>query len=201
MPGHFATESGGQHPRNIKVTKGVWEQEYNKNKWDFLFSEDEKAHYDAIIAQVKSNNAAPEILDTGCGQGALYGYFTTSLGPGFNYQGIDISENAIKKASEKFPGINFKVVDYDFEKVTGRFNIIVFNEVLYYFVKPAKTLHKAITENLSASGVVIISMYKDSQDKNEFIWKNIDRQYKILAQQVVKNDKGTSWTIKTIAIN
>jgi 2-polyprenyl-3-methyl-5-hydroxy-6-metoxy-1,4-benzoquinol methylase len=183
-----------------RIAKGVWNKEYDKNEWDFLFSEKEKVHYDAIIAQYKNIKTAPRILDIGCGHGALYHYFNRFLTPGFDYTGIDISQIAIEKASEKFPGINFNVVDYDFERLTGRFDTIVFNEVLYYFVNPIKIVQKAITENLSARGIVIISMYIDNLGKNEHIWKSIERQYKTSAPQVVSSEKGTSWTIKTIAV-
>jgi 2-polyprenyl-3-methyl-5-hydroxy-6-metoxy-1,4-benzoquinol methylase len=184
-----------------RVSKGIWEKQYNDNEWDFLFSEDEKEHYRAIITQIKHYNTKPALLDIGCGHGVLYNYFNKALTSDFDYVGIDISENAIKKATEKFSGVDFKAIDYDYEMLTGQFNIIIFNEVLYYFVKPLKILHKAIKENLCAGGVLIVSMYNDDKGKNELIWKNIDEHFKVLTKEVVQNDKGVAWTIKTITPN
>lgn len=48
------------------------------------------------------------ILDYGCGEGAFLHKLSLNSGP---VHGIDISEQAIKKASRKYPGIDFKVVD------------------------------------------------------------------------------------------
>jgi 2-polyprenyl-3-methyl-5-hydroxy-6-metoxy-1,4-benzoquinol methylase len=181
-----------------RVAKGVWEKQYGGTDWDFLFSEDEKAHYLAIIAQINNQSTAPKMLDIGCGHGVLYNYFKKSLTVAFGYTGIDISENAIKKANEQFPEADFKVVNYDFAPVNDKFNIVIFNEVVYYFVKPIKMLQKAFDENLLPGGVVVISMYKDAAGKNQLLWNTIGDQFKVLAQETVVNDKGASWTVKTI---
>jgi 2-polyprenyl-3-methyl-5-hydroxy-6-metoxy-1,4-benzoquinol methylase len=182
----------------LRVAKGVWEKEYSGTDWDFLFSEDEKGHYLAIINQLKSSNATPKVLDIGSGHGALYHYFKTSLTGNFKYSGVDISENAIKKANEQFAEADFKVVNYDFESVNDKFDIVIFNEVLYYFVKPMKMLEKAFTENLLPGGVIIISMYKDSPGKNQLIWNSIAEKYKTLAEETVSSNKGATWTVKTV---
>jgi 2-polyprenyl-3-methyl-5-hydroxy-6-metoxy-1,4-benzoquinol methylase len=181
-----------------RVAKGVWEKQYSGADWDFLFSENEKGHYGAIISQLQNQTLLPKVLDIGCGQGALYQYFDRSLSTPFDYMGIDIAENAIKKAADKFPGGNFKVVNYDYTTVTEKFSAVIFNEVLYYFVKPIKTLEKAFAENVSTGGVVMISMYKDAPGKNNLIWETITEKYHVLKEATITNDKGTTWTVKTI---
>jgi 2-polyprenyl-3-methyl-5-hydroxy-6-metoxy-1,4-benzoquinol methylase len=45
------------------------------------------------------------VLDIGCGSGRWYPYFEKQ---NVNYRGIDISENLVKMAQEKFPGVMFK---------------------------------------------------------------------------------------------
>jgi 2-polyprenyl-3-methyl-5-hydroxy-6-metoxy-1,4-benzoquinol methylase len=183
-----------------RVGKGVWEKEYKDNRWEYLEAPEQKEHYDAIIKQIDAIDGKPVILDIGSGHGVLYTYFRNILKPGFNYKGIDISENAIVKALHNHPEADFEVVDYDFKKVEGKFNVIVFNEVLYYFVKPIKTLLKALKENLTANGVVIISMYQDDQNKNDLIWKEVDGNFKVLNTQIVENKQGVRWIIKTITL-
>ncbi len=126
---------------------------------------------------MQNHTSKPKVLDIGCGNNALYQYFSQALTGGFNYTGIDISENAVKKASHHFPGVNFNVVNNDFAPVNGKFNAVIFNEVLYYFVKPMKTLEKAFAENVTADGCIIISMYKDPKDKNKLIWEAIIERF------------------------
>ncbi|MES2807913.1 MAG: class I SAM-dependent methyltransferase [Bacteroidota bacterium] len=180
------------------VQKGVWEKQYKGTAWDFLFSEDEKEHYLAIITQLQNYTTNSKILDIGCGRGALYHYFQKSLSGDFSYTGIDISENAIKKATDQFPGVDFKTINYDSETIDDRFDAVVFNEVFYYFIKPMKTLKKAFSENISANGVAIISMYEDATGKNKLLWNAIAEEYSILNEVTVSNTKGTTWTVKTI---
>lgn len=62
-------------------------------------------------------------------------------------------------------------------------------------------VNKAINENLAANGVVIISMCDDGSGKHDVIWKNIDNNFQVLAQDKVKNSKGWTWNIKTITSN
>jgi 2-polyprenyl-3-methyl-5-hydroxy-6-metoxy-1,4-benzoquinol methylase len=181
-----------------RVTKQVWEKEYTGTTWDFLASEREKVHYEAVLGQVKKAGSLESILDLGCGEGVLYDYLKKSLTEPFGYYGVDISETAVAKALQKFPGIDVKVVDYDFERVSGRFKLIIFNEVLNYFVKPIETVKKAINENLEDDGVIIISMYDDGSGRNNRIWKNIDSNFKVLSHDTVRNSTGVSWNIKTI---
>src|ERR1017187_3825426 len=181
-----------------RVGKEVWEKDYTGTRWDYLASEHQKVHYEAVLGQIKKAGSPESILDIGCGEGVLYDYLKNSLTAPFGYRDIDISETAVAKGSQKFPGIDLKVVDYDFEHVEGRFMLIIFNEVLYYFVKPVKMVTKAIKENLAYDGVIIISMYDDGSGRNNRIWKNIDSNFKVLSHDTVRSSKGSRWNIKII---
>jgi trans-aconitate methyltransferase len=183
-----------------RIEKGVWDKEYEQNSWEYLSSADERGHYDVIIDFVNNSTTQPEILDIGCGHGVLYAYFKNILKPGFKYKGIDISQTAIKKAMTNHPSADFKAVDYDYHKIAPKFNVIVLNEVLYYFVKPIKTLLKAAKENLTDKGVLVISMYQDDKGKNNLIWKDVEENFKVIDSAVVQNNKGVKWTIKTITL-
>ncbi|HWD89057.1 MAG TPA: class I SAM-dependent methyltransferase [Mucilaginibacter sp.] len=181
-----------------RVGKDVWEKEYSGTSWDFLFSEDEQAHYDGLIKQIGQLGDIGDLLDIGCGEGVLYDYMTRSLKVPFIYHGIDISETAIRKGKEKHTGIDFKVCDFDYERVDGKFKLIIFNEVLYYFIKPIKTLQKAAADNLHPDGVMLLSMCEDPGGRNTQIWKNIDAHFKTLRHDIVRNSKGWVWNIKTV---
>lgn len=71
-----------------------------------------------------------KILDIGCGKGA----FTHLLKKADNdVTGIDISETAIKKASERYKEVNFKVLSTDeLMKQNEHYELVVIMEVLSY---------------------------------------------------------------------
>ncbi len=133
-----------------RVSKEVWERQYAGDTWDYLYSTDEEAHYNSIISQIKLNKLqTSSILDVGCGHGVFYNYLVNTFQTDLNYSGIDISDNAIKKAMKMFPKGKFFVKDYDYEGVSGKYDLVVFNETLYYFIKPMKTLEKVSKEQFA----------------------------------------------------
>ncbi len=180
-----------------RVSKDVWEEQYTDGTWNYLFSEDEAAHYFSICFQIKKYAKSFSILDIGCGNGVLYDYLSKNLNSALIYEGIDISENAVKAAKEKFHSAEFRKTDYDYEELTKKFDVLVFNETLYYFTKPMKTLEKAFSINLHADGFAVVSMCED--EKHNYLWERIGAKYKILAAETVENKKGQKWTIKTIS--
>ena len=180
-----------------RVSKNIWEQQYDNGTWDYLFSEEEAAHYVSIYSQIKKHAQSLSILDIGCGHGVLYDYLVKNINNSLIYCGIDISENAVRIARKKFVSADFKKVDYDHENVNGKFDVLVFNETLYYFTRPMKTLAKAIEENLNAAGIIVISMCED--EKHNYIWDKIGTEYLVLDEERVENRKGQKWKIKTIS--
>lgn len=181
-----------------RVSTGIWEQQYHDGTWNYLFSKEESAHYYAICKQIQKKVQAFSVFDIGCGNGALYHYLEEFFGEEMKYSGIDISENAVKIATEKFKRGSFKKVDYDYSDFEGKFDIVVFNETLYYFIKPMKTIEKVFQKNLKPGGMIVISMCEDK--KHNMIWQNINEKYSILEEETVNNDKGQHWTIKTIQL-
>ena len=180
-----------------RVSKNIWEQQYDNGTWDYLFSEEEAAHYFSICSQIKKHAQSLSILDIGCGNGVLYDYLFKNINDRLLYSGIDISENAVCIAKGKFKDAAFNKVDYDYENVNGKYDVLVFNETLYYFTRPMKTLAKAIGENLNAGGIIVISMCED--EKHNYIWDKISAEYFVLDEERVENRKGQKWTIKTIS--
>ena len=180
-----------------RVPKSIWEKQFGTGAWDYLESQDEAQHYTTIVtfyAQQKNTNA---VLDIGCGKGVLYKYLKENNAlTGNDYIGIDLSENAVKAARDRFKEINFQQLDFENSSIEKKFDVIIFNESLYYFPLPLKTLDKCYSHNLKQNGVFIISMF-DYPGHNE-IWRKIEKHYHVVMSEEVKNDKGEKWKVKVL---
>jgi 2-polyprenyl-3-methyl-5-hydroxy-6-metoxy-1,4-benzoquinol methylase len=133
------------------------------------------------------------MLDVGCGQGVLYHYLQQDIHPPEAYLGVDISDTAIMQAKTSFPVARFEQMDFDNSRLEEQFDIIVFNECLYYFKKPFDKLASAIAKNLKPGGAVMVSIFYYAE--HAVLWKKLNEQYQFLAVDEVTNDKGQMWKI------
>ena len=180
-----------------RVPKTIWEKQFNTGAWDYLESKNEAQHYQAIIKFFDQLKSKKSVLDIGCGKGVLYKYLKENGSlPGIEYRGIDLSENATSAAIQRFPGINFQQLDFEKNNVEKKFDVIIFNESLYYFPLPLRILDKCYSQNLNDNGVFIISMF-DYPGHNE-IWQKIAKHYQVIMAEEVKNDNGEKWKIKLL---
>jgi len=180
------------------VSKDIWDNQYASGIWNYLDGEAEASHYFAILENINAFHPRGAILDIGCGHGVFYSYLLKN--PFFqegSYKGIDISEEAIAIASRSYNTPNFIVGDYDKLLVESTYDLVVFNESLYYFNRPIVTLEKAM-KNLKSGGVVIVSMCE--YPGNEAIWKAIHAKFVILSEKKVCNNLNQKWTIKAIQV-
>lgn len=188
----------GLRVNNNRVPKSIWEQQYSDTTWDYLEGEDERGHYEIIAGFYRKYADGQSAIDIGCGKGVLYKYLAeqTSL-DSKTFTGIDISENAAKAAAQRFAGVDFRTVDYQFQSVEKKYGVVIFNETLYYFNNPMETLSKACTENLLPGGKLIVSMC--DYDRHDEIWAQIKDAYNVLDENETSNNKGQLWKVKIIA--
>lgn len=76
---------------------------------------------------IKRKLKTPRVLDLGCGDGR----FTSFIGEFSNADGIELSEEAVKTAQEKYPHVNFfqgSALDFEFEK--NLYDLVVSQEVI-----------------------------------------------------------------------
>lgn len=131
------------------------------------------------------------ILDLGCAGATL----SLCLGPEFQtYWGVDISDVAISKARENLAeSSKCSTLDYHLEvsqiqnyRPSRRFDIIVFNEVLYYLsMDQVATSIRRYVEFLSPGGVILISM-KDHElcrCVQAVVMQELKFEYGVLYQQ------------------
>lgn len=83
--------------------------------------EGQEMHYEAMleVGDIRHCN----VLDFGCGKGDFYG-FLRDKGIEVRYTGIDINENLINLARDKYPGVDFRVLDIEKEELTEDYDFI-----------------------------------------------------------------------------
>ena len=113
--------------------------------WD-----DNNVRNEEVIAEILSKGGVKEgvtVLDVACGTGIL---FSDYISLGATVVGMDISENMVKKAREKFPQVQVICADaaeYEFE---DKFDVIMIYNAFPHFddaQKLIKNLSGALKEN------------------------------------------------------
>jgi len=164
------------------------------SRWDFLGGIEELAHHSIIAGYVRRLGSGKCILDVGCGTGTLQEILR---GDSYqHYTGIDISAEAVQRASARQDARTFFVCSDVTEFTPDRaFDVIVFNECLYYLRDPVMVLKKCAAF-INKGGVFIISMYAETQTR--LVWNMIAAEFGIYDETHVTNRAGTSWTIKVM---
>lgn len=156
----------------------TWNYKYAIGKWNAMGKETER--YETIVNFImKSGVAQPRILDLGCGYGALLDYLSPDSYTA--YLGVDLSHTAILKAkAKKYPNAAFKVADLHQFSPKGKFDIILFNEVLYYLDNRNELVaHFAQFANPNAT--LIVSLY----NLKEEIVIDLSQSYQLLETKII----------------
>lgn len=154
--------------KNILAAKGVlylltryagsvmrrcsFDQYYKSGRWDYL----DNTHNPEIVNIVEKYANKGRILDMGCGPGIL----ASLLNPDFfeYYRGVDISSEAIalarKRKSEK---VHFEISDIQSYSCTDDFDLIIFEESLYYVPFFRRRLLRCYAQRLRPGGSFIVT--------------------------------------------
>lgn len=183
--------------RSVKVSEERWDREYSDGAWEWLASPDESAHYHAIANYCRAAppRRACRVLDVGCGNGVLLEH----LAPNdfVHYAGVDLSPVALDQARKReIPLTSFEHGDVNEYVPVGVFDIVVFNECLYYLDDPVDVIDRYATA--SPAALLVISMYDNP--RSDRVWDMIDNEldYKTAESTVVTNDSGTGWTVRAL---
>lgn len=113
-----------------------------------------------LLLEVLNKYIKPKdkILDIGCGAGTIALYFANKR---HSVLGIDISDKAIKAATEsakiiKLKNISFEVHNFPDETPIGKFDFIIFSEVIEHLRDDELAIHE-INRLLTPKGRVLIS--------------------------------------------
>lgn len=181
-------------PASLEFSGKKWDAEYSANQWDYLKNLPELGRYSMITGYLSHLKPNASILEVGCGTGLLFERIRHL--PYQYYKGIDISEKAIAAASQfcdakttfvSGNGANF--LD------TKKYDVIIFNEALYYFDDCLAVL-KHYTQQLTPGGFFIISMVVG--DISQIHWKKIEKHHKIRDGVQLTNQHGITWNCRIV---
>lgn len=173
--------------RPQQVTPEKWDQEYRGGQWEYLRQMDSIAGLVSILGYCDFLKPA-SILDAGCGEGLLAEKL--KLLPYKNYLGMDVSKEAIALATRNLSDerSRFAVADAWLFETPERFDVIIFNQSLYYLADPVGVLHK-YRAMLNPGGRIIVSMVYNSRSRA--LWRLIDPVFGIEDSMRTTQGKGT----------
>jgi SAM-dependent methyltransferase len=84
--------------------------------------EGQQRRYETLLT-IAGNIAGKKVLDFGCGKGDFYG-FIREKGISLSYCGIDVNENLIALARNKYPEAEFMTIDIEEAEFERKFDVI-----------------------------------------------------------------------------
>lgn len=173
----------------------VLDAEYAAGVWDYLRGIDELPRFSIVAGYCRHFSPGGSILEIGCGEGILRERLNSS--DYSRYVGIDISAEAIRRASPKQDSktvfISHDASDFSSSE---HFDIIVFNESLEYFADPLALVQR-YEQFLQPGGRFIVSMFIGRHTvRTDRIWKRLATVYPTRAEAQVWTKPGLSWRIK-----
>lgn len=143
--------------KKLEVKRETWDKEFLSGRWNCLDENPtERARHAVIGMYCQKYFPDGKILDVGCGEGTLTDFLSEIQKQ--NYIGIDLSGEAIRIGSGKRTELKFQNIEAETFETNQKFDIIVFNEVLYY--TEYENIFKKYSELLEPDGIVILSLYR-----------------------------------------
>jgi SAM-dependent methyltransferase len=177
------------------ASREAWEAQYRAGGWEFMRGLDEIARYAVIAAFAHRLAPGGAVLDVGCGEGLLVDHLRPL---GYRrYLGIDLSESAVAQAASRADtATGFLVADAEGEPPAGPWDLVVFNESVYYFRDPQATLARYEAE-LAPGGSFVVSTFRSR--RADAVVAALLRRYRLVEETSVANRKGT-WTVRALAM-
>jgi 2-polyprenyl-3-methyl-5-hydroxy-6-metoxy-1,4-benzoquinol methylase len=161
--------------------------------WEYLGDLSEVARYAVIVGYIRRLCPSASVLDVGSSNGVLAEELRTSVR---RIRGIEYDPISVERASErKIDNATFEVADANTFTTTERFDVVVFNETLYYLHDPIETLQR-YAGFLKPEGVLIVSNFVA-----RYLLKfpgEIARNFEVIEQANVINSRGFGWTIQAL---
>jgi 2-polyprenyl-3-methyl-5-hydroxy-6-metoxy-1,4-benzoquinol methylase len=182
-----------------QVGQPHWNDEYARGQWDRLWDIVEAPHNHVIAGYCRHLRSHASVLDVGCGQGVLHAILRTF---GYRrYVGIDISPAAIAHANtSRDRRTSFLATDARRFQTDEQFDLIVLNEILYYFAEP-RALVSHLARFLAPDGFIIISMcqwgFREAL-RQQAMWRDIGLGFGTVHLLSMSDDRGYTHIIKVL---
>lgn len=180
----------------IHSSKTYWDETYASGRWDCLRSTDERPRHYMISGIVRDRfPTGAGVLDVGCGYGTLFPLLKPQSA---SYRGIDLAGAAVQECRKTFkddPGCRFDACAFEDFQADAGFDVVVLNEVLYYFHFSAmdRAFRRALSLLKDEGSVLIVSL--GSNPKAAWTRRRLAGLARPAASYLVTNDRGGAWTI------
>ncbi len=175
----------------IPAAAPVWDQEFGSGRWDYLGKVGEMPRYAVIAGYYHASAANNTVLDVGCGTGILQPWLER-MGYGL-YRGVDLSAKAIEQAQERASQTtHFEAANAETYVPLQAFDVIIFNEMLYYMTDPVSMLRR-YSKYLAPKGTYIISLWECRESWR--VWHKCRTRLTLLDETRVERG-GLSWRIR-----
>jgi SAM-dependent methyltransferase len=160
-----------------------WDKEYATGHLKRLENLAEIGHYGVILNYARVLEPR-SILDVGCGNGILSPLLNHLSYE--SYLGVDLSPEAIRMATENHGNARnrFIVADAESFQSDQDFDLIIFNECLYYLKDP-RGLMVSYKRWLRPGGHILVSMYISPANKE--IWHKLEGDFALKDSMVAWN--------------
>jgi SAM-dependent methyltransferase len=178
-------------PRPIR--ERIVDEEYARGRWDYLNDLEEMTRYAVIIGYCEYGGDVSSVLDLGCGVGILRRWLRPL--EAVEYVGVDLSNVAIETARRDCTDAKTTFVTMDVATFVPdrKFDVIVFNEVLYYFEHPDEILRRFAT-SLAENGRFVISLWDSPESRRA--WRRSRGDVHILDEVQIRHRSGVAWQIR-----
>jgi hypothetical protein len=175
-----------------------WNRMYAEGEWEFLRSVPQRPRHYVISGIVRDRfPLGADVLDVGCGHAILYPLLKGAVS---SYTGLDVAPAVIADCLRNFGGsadCSFHTGSFDDFHPAKRFDVVVLNEVLYYFplASVEQVFRQAHALLRDSDGVVVVSM--GTNPKVSHIWRQLARvSTPIQAISTTTLASGSQWTIR-----
>jgi 2-polyprenyl-3-methyl-5-hydroxy-6-metoxy-1,4-benzoquinol methylase len=174
------------------ISKSLWEEQYGSGHWEYLHTLGELGRFSVLVGYLHELTPEGVVLDVGCGEGLL----NRRLKPHpSRYLGLDISAAAIEKARATATG-PFVCADAEQFVAPDTYDVIVFNECLYYFNDPVGTVGRYASA-LRPGGILIVSTFLQSR-RGRAILRALKRAHTLIDETSIAHG-AQSWTCSVFA--
>jgi SAM-dependent methyltransferase len=187
----FANQRGSRQTSLASAPVVEHEDEYAfGGRWDYLKNPEEMSRYAVIARYCLHGGEVSSVLDLGCGSGLLRRWLRP-LGI-IEYVGVDRSKIAIDTAKqERTDGLtDFVAMDIVTYVPDRKFDVIIFNEVLYYLDQPGDIVGR-FADFLKENGRFIVSLLDDPESQRA--WRRSRGRVRVIDEVQTRHSSGVSW--------